>query len=56
MTTGILFSHARQAIEITRKTRRLDATTWTTEVAYVVTSLTAEQATPTQLATWARGH
>jgi predicted transposase YbfD/YdcC len=56
VTTGILFPHARQAIQITRKTRRLDGTKWTTEVAYVVTSLTAEQATPTQLATWARGH
>lgn len=56
VTTGILFPHARQAIQITRKTRRLDATTWTTEVAYAVTSLAAEQATTTQLATWVRGH
>lgn len=56
LTTGILFPHARQAIQITRKTRRLDSTTWTTEVAYAITSLAAEQATPTQLATWARDH
>jgi predicted transposase YbfD/YdcC len=35
---------------------RDDATKWTTEVAYAVTSLAAEQATPTQLATWVRGH
>jgi predicted transposase YbfD/YdcC len=56
VTTGILFPHARQAIQITRKTRRLDSTTWTTEVAYAVTSLAAEQATTTQLATWVRGH
>jgi predicted transposase YbfD/YdcC len=56
VTTGILFPHARQAIQITRKTRRLDATKWTTEVAYAVTSLAAEQTTPNQLATWVRGH
>jgi predicted transposase YbfD/YdcC len=56
VTTGIVFPHARQAIQITRKTRRLDSTTWTTEVAYAITSLAAEQATPTQLATWIRGH
>ena len=56
VTTGILFPHARQALQITRKTRRLDSTTWTTEVAYAITSLAAEQATPTQLATWVRGH
>jgi predicted transposase YbfD/YdcC len=56
VTTGILFPHARQAIQITRKTRRLDATTWTTEVAYAVTSLAAEHATASQLASWVRGH
>ena len=31
---GILFPHARQALQITRKTRRLDSTKWTTEIAY----------------------
>jgi predicted transposase YbfD/YdcC len=56
VTTGILFPHARQAIQITRKTRRLDGTTWTTEVAYAVTSLAAEHATASQLASWVRGH
>jgi hypothetical protein len=49
VTTGILFPHARQAIQITRKTRRLDGTKWTTEVAYAVTSLAAEQTTQTGL-------
>ncbi|MGH3952012.1 MAG: transposase [Pseudonocardiaceae bacterium] len=29
---------------------------WTTETAYAVTSLTAEQATAVELATWVRGH
>jgi predicted transposase YbfD/YdcC len=56
VATGIVFPHARQAIQITRKTRRLDATTWSTEVVYAVTSLTTEQATAPELATWIRGH
>jgi predicted transposase YbfD/YdcC len=56
VSTGILFPHARQALQITRRTRRLDGTTWTTEVAYAVTSLAAEHATASQLASWVRGH
>lgn len=56
VATGIVFPHARQAIQIIRKTRRLDGTKWTTEVAYAVTSLTTEQATAAELATWIRGH
>ncbi|MGH8828195.1 MAG: ISAs1 family transposase [Jiangellaceae bacterium] len=56
VTVGILFPHARQAIQITRRTRRLDGKKWTTEIAYAVTSLTAEQATAAELATWVRGH
>jgi predicted transposase YbfD/YdcC len=56
VATGIVFPHARQAIQITRRTRRLDNTKWTTETVYAVTSLTTEQATATELATWIRGH
>jgi predicted transposase YbfD/YdcC len=56
VSAGILFPHARQAIRITRKTRRLDSKKWTTETAYAVTSLTANQAIPRDLATWARSH
>lgn len=56
VATGIVFPHARQAIQIIRKTRRLDDTKWTTEVVYAVTSLTNEQATAAELATWIRGH
>lgn len=56
VSTGIVFPHARQAVQITRRTRRLDSTKWTTETAYAVTSLTAEQATARDLATWVRGH
>ncbi|MGH3966391.1 MAG: ISAs1 family transposase [Pseudonocardiaceae bacterium] len=54
--TGIVFPHARQAIQITRQTRRLDATKWSTEIAYAVTDLPAEQARPADLARWVRGH
>jgi predicted transposase YbfD/YdcC len=56
VATGIVFPHARQAIQITRKTRRLDSTEWSTETVYAVTSLTTEQVTATDLATWIRGH
>jgi predicted transposase YbfD/YdcC len=56
VATGIVFPHARQAIQITRKTRRLDSKKWTTEVVYAVTSLAAEQATAAELAAWVRGH
>jgi predicted transposase YbfD/YdcC len=56
VATGILFPHARQALQITRKTRRLDSEKWTTEIAYAVTSLVAEQATAAELAAWVRGH
>ncbi len=56
VSSGILFPHARQAIQITRKTRRPGTSKWTTEIAYAVTSLTAEQATAAELAGWVRGH
>lgn len=51
-----MFPHARQALQITRATRRLGSSKWTTEVVYAVTSLTAEQATASELAEWVRGH
>jgi predicted transposase YbfD/YdcC len=56
VSAGIVFPHARQAIQITRKTRRLTSKKCSTEVAYAVTSLTAEQATAGELAEWVRGH
>lgn len=46
----------RQAIQVTRRTRRLDGATWSTEIAYAVTDLPAEQAQPADLASWIRGH
>jgi predicted transposase YbfD/YdcC len=36
--------------------RKLTSKKWSTEVAYAVTSLTAGQATPAELASWLRGH
>jgi predicted transposase YbfD/YdcC len=56
VATGIVFPHARQAIQITRKTRRTKSKKWKIEVVYAVTSLAAEQATAADLATWVRGH
>ncbi|MGH3717187.1 MAG: ISAs1 family transposase [Micromonosporaceae bacterium] len=56
VAAGILFPHARQAIQITRKTRRLDSRKWTTEVVYAVTSLAFEQAAAAELAAFIRGH
>jgi predicted transposase YbfD/YdcC len=56
ITAGIAFPHAAQALQITRRTRRLDSRKWSTEVVYAVTSLAAVQAQPRDLATWIRGH
>ena len=57
--TGIVFPHARQAIQVTRRSRPVNATSkkWTrTEMVYAVTSLAADQVTPAELAAWIRGH
>jgi predicted transposase YbfD/YdcC len=56
VAAGLAFSHARQAIQITRKTRRPGKTRWRTETACAICSLPAVQAQPAQLATWIRGH
>src|SRR5450755_3928601 len=56
VTEGLLFPHAEQAIQITRKTRRPDSRKWRTETCYAVTSLPAPHAQPAQLAAWIRGH
>ncbi len=53
---GIVFPHAAQAIQITRKVRKRNTRKWRTETVYAVTDLTADQAQPHQLATWLRGH
>lgn len=48
----------RSILKITRTTRRRKTTTSlaSTEEFYLVTSLSAEQARPAELAAWARGH
>jgi predicted transposase YbfD/YdcC len=54
------FWGTRQVVKIARTTRRKKTTTSTpatsTEEFYLVTSLTADQASPADLARWARGH
>lgn len=50
ISAGIVFPHAVQAIQITRKTRKLNGKKWRTEVVYAVTSLTPAQATDAELA------
>jgi predicted transposase YbfD/YdcC len=57
VAAGIAFPHAAQAIQIRRRRKPLTGKKrWSTETSYAVTSLTASQATPTQLARWVRGH
>ncbi len=56
VTAGLKFPHAAQAIQITRKVRRHKTRRPSTVTVYAITSLPAEQASPVQLADWARGH
>jgi predicted transposase YbfD/YdcC len=54
---GLCFPHASQAIRVTRWVRPLSGQKkWRTCTIYAVTSLTAAQAAPAQLAGWIRGH
>ena len=46
VTAGLAFPHAAQALQITRRTRRLTGRKWRTETSYAVTSLAAGQARP----------
>jgi predicted transposase YbfD/YdcC len=62
IATGIEFPHARQAVQITRKTRPVSTRTggrkgrWHTETVYAITDLEPHQARPDELAAWIRGH
>jgi Transposase DDE domain len=56
VAAGLCFPHAMQALRVTRRTRPLSGGKWRTVTIYAVTSLTAGQATPAQLARWIRGH
>ena len=53
---GLLFPHARQAMRIRRKRRRIDTRKWSTKSVYAVTNLEAHEASPAELAAWSRGH
>ena len=59
MAAGLAFPHAAQALQIVRRRRPLtgkNSKKWSTETVYAVTSLTATQARPAELAAIARGH
>ena len=56
VTAGLNFPHAQQAIQITRRTRRISGGKWRTETSCAITSLPSAQARPAQLAEWIRGH
>jgi predicted transposase YbfD/YdcC len=59
IAAGIGFPHARQAIQITRRTRPVCAGRtgrWRTETVYAITDLGPHQARPDELAAWIRGH
>jgi predicted transposase YbfD/YdcC len=57
IAAGIVFPHAAQAIRITRtRKRKGSAKRATRETVYAITSLTAAQAQPAELARYVRGH
>ena len=58
VAAGLAFPHAAQAIQIIRRRRPLNGKNkkWSTETIYAITSLTAIQARPAELADIARGH
>src|SRR4029079_2526764 len=61
VAAGLGFSHAAQAIQIIRQTRPIKPGTgkrpkWRTETVYAITTLTAAQAQPEELARWLKGH
>jgi len=58
---GLGFPHATQAIQIVRRSRPITPgkgkrAKWRTETVYAITTLTADQGHPHELATWIRGH
>lgn len=58
---GLGFPHAAQAIQVLRKTRRINPkpgkkARWRTEIVYAICTLPAQAASPAELATWIRQH
>ncbi|MEU8252247.1 ISAs1 family transposase [Nonomuraea sp. NPDC048916] len=56
VTTGLLFPHPVQAMQIKRQVRDGSAGKWQTVTVYAINSLPAWQAPPADLAAWTRGH
>lgn len=61
VAAGIEFPHARQAVQVIRRTRPVSARTgrkgrWRTETVYAITDLGPHEARPEELAAWIRGH
>jgi predicted transposase YbfD/YdcC len=56
VAAGLAFPHAAQAIQIVRRRRPLNSKKWTAETVCAITSLTAIQARPAELAPIIRGH
>jgi predicted transposase YbfD/YdcC len=56
VAAGLAFPHAAQAIQIVRRRRPLNSMKWTAETVCAITSLTAIQARPGELAAIIRGH
>jgi predicted transposase YbfD/YdcC len=56
VAAGLAFPHAAQALRIIRRRRPLNSKKWSAETIYAITSLTAIQARPAELAAIIRGH
>ncbi len=56
MAAGLAFPHAAQAIQIVRRRKLPGKKKWSRETVYAITSLTAIQASPAELAAIIRGH
>jgi predicted transposase YbfD/YdcC len=56
VAAGLGFPHAAQAIQIIRRRRSRNGKRWSTETVYAITSLTATQVSPAELADVIRGH
>jgi predicted transposase YbfD/YdcC len=56
VAAGRAFPHAAQAIQIVRRRRLGGRKKWSRETVYAITSLTAIQASPAELAAISRGH
>ncbi|MGY2745390.1 ISAs1 family transposase [Arthrobacter sp. UYCu723] len=53
---GILFPHAAQAAQITRRSRKLKGKKWSAETVYIITSLPLETTSAAELNTLVQGH